>query len=48
MGTRKAQEKQEAIWIASVKLARTPGHPFYQRLNERFDKASEEKKQPQI
>ena len=37
MGTRQAQEKQEEIWIANVKLARSPGHPFYQRLNELLD-----------
>jgi len=34
MGTRQSQGKQEEIWIASVELARSPGHPFYQRLNE--------------
>jgi len=37
MGTRQAQERQEAIWIANVELARSPGHPFYQRLNELLD-----------
>src|ERR1700751_4582173 len=37
MGTGKGQEKQEDIWIASGDLARSPGHPFYQRLNELFD-----------
>src|SRR5487761_103533 len=37
MGTRKDQEKQEDIWIATSELARTPGHPFYQRLNELLD-----------
>jgi transposase len=42
MGTRKSQEEQEEIWIANVELARSPGHPFYQRVNElleeeRFD-----------
>ena len=25
---------QEEIWIANAELARSPGHPFYQRLNE--------------
>src|SRR6476469_4878236 len=39
MGTRKAQEKQEDIWIASGDVARSPGHPFYQRLNELLDEA---------
>jgi len=37
MGTRQAQEKQEEIWIANVELARSPGHPFYERLNELLD-----------
>jgi len=34
MGTRKFQERQEEIWIANAELARSPGHPFYQRVNE--------------
>src|SRR3974390_2014242 len=34
MGTRQSQEMQEEIWIANAELARSPGHPFYQRLNE--------------
>ena len=37
MGTRKEQEQQEEIWIATSDLARTPGHPFYKRLNEVLD-----------
>jgi len=37
MGTRHSQEKQEEIWIANAELARSPGHPFYQRLNELLD-----------
>ena len=37
MGTRKSQEQQEEIWIANGELARSPGHPFYQRLNELLD-----------
>ena len=37
MGTREGQQKQEEIWIANVELARSPGHPFYQRLNELLD-----------
>lgn len=37
MGTRQSQEKQDEIWIANVELARSPGHPFYQRLNELLD-----------
>ena len=37
MGTRKGQQKQEDIWIATSEVARAPGHPFYQRLNELLD-----------
>jgi transposase len=37
MGTRQGQEKQEDIWIANIELARSPGHSFYQRLNELLD-----------
>ena len=37
MGTRQSQEQQEEIWIANGELARSPGHPFYQRLNELLD-----------
>lgn len=37
MGTRQSQGKQEEIWIANAELARSPGHPFYQRLNELLD-----------
>lgn len=34
MGTRESQKSQEDIWIANGELARSPGHPFFQRLNE--------------
>jgi transposase len=34
MGTRRQREKQEDLWIAHADLASSPGHPFYQRLNE--------------
>ena len=45
-GTRESQQKQEPIWTANVELARSPGHPFYQRLNEllegeKFDEFAE-------
>jgi len=33
MGTRQSREHQEEIWFAKAELARSPGHPFYQRLN---------------
>jgi transposase len=34
MGTRKQKERQQDLWIASNAIARTPGHAFYERLNE--------------
>ena len=37
MGRRQSQETQEEIWIANAELARSPGHPFYQQLNELLD-----------
>jgi hypothetical protein len=37
MGTRQGEEKQGDMWIASQDVARSPGHPFYQRLNELHD-----------
>ena len=32
MGTK--QSEQGSMWVASVKLPKSPGHPFYMRLNE--------------
>ena len=48
MGTRKQQERQEGLWIATAELPRSGGHPFYERLNEllaeaRFDAFVEER-----
>ncbi len=37
MGTRQSREQQKEIWISNAELARSPGHPFYQRLNELLD-----------
>src|SRR5258708_1269553 len=37
MGTRKRRERQQALWIASSEVVRTPGNPFYERLNEVLD-----------
>ncbi|MBM3978260.1 MAG: transposase [Planctomycetes bacterium] len=31
---RRAAEKQPELWIATSELVRTPGHPFYERLNK--------------
>ena len=43
-----SKEKQPGLWIATTELARTPGHPFYDRLNRllaeaKFDEFVEER-----
>jgi hypothetical protein len=37
MGTRKHRQRQEQLWVTHTELAKGPGHPFYQRLNEFLD-----------
>lgn len=39
MGTRKQQERQEELWIATAELPRSGGHPFYERLNKLLEEA---------
>jgi transposase len=34
MGTRKQKERQADLWIAAQEIAETPGHVFYERLDE--------------
>src|ERR1039457_6734610 len=34
MGTRRRRQRQERLWISHNDLAKGPGHPFYQRVNE--------------
>jgi transposase len=31
---KKKRKRQEALWVATRELPRSPGHPFYQRLNQ--------------
>ena len=38
MGRRK-KESQDALWVEAGELARSPGHPFYERLNRILDTA---------
>jgi transposase len=45
---RRPKEKQPELWIATNSIARTPGHPFYERLNAllgeaKFDEFVEER-----
>ena len=37
MGTR--QSEQGSLWVAMAKLPKSPGHPFYTRLNALLDAA---------
>ena len=39
MSKRSSVGQQEEIWIAHTELARAPGHPFYERLNEVLERA---------
>jgi hypothetical protein len=39
MGTRKAQEQQEEIWIPQATLTKVPSHPFYERLNQPLEES---------
>lgn len=39
MNKRSGGERQEDIWVAYTELARAPGHPFYERLNEVLESA---------
>jgi transposase len=37
MGTRKARERQQDLWIATEAIVKTPGNAFYDRLNKILD-----------
>ena len=39
MGTRKPGESQEEMWVARAALPTSPGHPFYQRLQQLLDES---------
>ena len=39
MSKRTSEGQQEEIWIAHTELARAPGHPFYEGLNELLERA---------
>jgi len=38
MGRRKKSERQKDLWIATVELPQSGGHPFYRKLSELLDK----------
>jgi transposase len=37
MGTRRARQRQEELWVPTATLARPASHPFYERLNRLLD-----------
>jgi hypothetical protein len=39
MAMGKHRKRQESMWIAKSDLPTSPGHPFYQRVNELLDEA---------
>ena len=46
MGRKKDREKQQGLWVAASEMVTTPGHAFYERLNqvleaEKFDQRVE-------
>ena len=43
MSKRSSEGQQEEIWIAHTELARAPGHPFYEGLNEVLERAGFDK-----
>ena len=51
MALGKRKPEQQGLWVATTELPKSPGHPFYQKLNEllaeaKFDKWIEECCQP--
>ena len=39
MGKKPSAGRQRKMWVAAQKLPRSPGHPFYERLNQVLEKA---------
>ena len=39
MGKKPSAGRQRKMWVAAEKLPRSPGHPFYERLNRVLEKA---------
>ena len=51
MALGKRKHEEQGLWIATTELPKSPGHPFYQKLNEllaeaKFDAWIEERCQP--
>ena len=39
MGKKPSSRRQRGMWVATQKLPRSPGHPFYERLIQVLEKA---------
>src|SRR6202047_3594093 len=39
MGTRRRRQRQGGLWIGHDEVAKGPGHPFYEKVNELFEEA---------
>ena len=39
MGKKPSSRRQRGMWVATQKLPRSPGHPFFERLNQVLEKA---------
>ena len=39
MGRKPSSRRQRGMWLATQKLPQSPGHPFYERLNQVLEKA---------
>lgn len=51
MALGKRKSEQQGLWVATTELPKSPGHPFYQKLNEllaeaKFDKWIEQRCEP--
>ena len=38
MGKKSSSRRQGGMWVATQKLPRSPGYPFYERLNQVLEK----------
>ena len=51
MALGKRKDEQQGLWIATIELPKSPGHPFYQKLNQllaeaQFDRWIEKRCEP--
>lgn len=48
MALGKRQTGGQELWIATTELPKSPGHPFYQKLNAMFAEAGFDRKAEQL